>query len=127
MALEPKKQDRSYQFGRLLAVLEKIERDTFDEDEKREPNAIRLMTAFIQRPSQTAAQLMPHLKTAYYPQLKGWGRVNFDRILGQIIEMLSSFPENEQNRPLRESYLMGYYLQKNEMYKSKSEKDGTEE
>ena len=35
MALEPEKKDRSYQYGRLLAVLEKAERDTFDTDEKK--------------------------------------------------------------------------------------------
>ena len=42
MALEPEKQDRSYQYGRLLAVLEKAERDTYSSDETREPNAIRM-------------------------------------------------------------------------------------
>ena len=43
MALEPGKQDRSYQFGRLLAVMEKVERDTYTDNENREPNAIRQM------------------------------------------------------------------------------------
>lgn len=127
MALEPEKQDRSYQFGRLLAVLEKIERDTFDKDENRETNAVRRMNAFTQKPFQTAAQLITHLKSAYYPQLEAWERIKFDRILGQIMEILSCFPENEQNRPLRESYLMGYYLQKNEMYRANVEKNKTEE
>lgn len=127
MALEPEKRDRSYQFGRLLAVLEKIERDTFEKDEKRESNAIRRMTPFTQKPFQTGSQLITHLKSAYYPQLSAGARINFERILGQIMEILSCFPENELNRPLKETYLMGYYLQKNEMYKSKAEKNETEE
>ena len=33
MALEPEKKDLSYQYGRLLAVFEKIERDTYDNKE----------------------------------------------------------------------------------------------
>ena len=41
MALEPQKKDVSYQYGRLLAVFEKLERDTYDPNEQREPNAIR--------------------------------------------------------------------------------------
>ena len=36
MALEKEKKDRSYQYGRLLAVLEKAERDTYGVDEDRE-------------------------------------------------------------------------------------------
>ena len=37
-------------FGRLLAVMEKIERDTYDKDEMREPNAIRMQAVFCERP-----------------------------------------------------------------------------
>ena len=36
MMLDPKKKDLSYQFGRLLAVLEKAERDTYEDKETRE-------------------------------------------------------------------------------------------
>ena len=36
MSLDKEKKDRSYQFGRLLAVMEKVERDTYtDEAESR--------------------------------------------------------------------------------------------
>ena len=50
MALEPEKKDISYQYGRLLAVFEKIERDTYDKNEGREPNAIRMQSVFANRP-----------------------------------------------------------------------------
>lgn len=50
MELDKSRADRSYQYGRLLAVLEKVERDTYDKDESREPNAIRLQTMFRRRP-----------------------------------------------------------------------------
>lgn len=45
MSLDKEKKDRSYQFGRLLAVMEKVERDTYT-DEGREPNAIRMQSVF---------------------------------------------------------------------------------
>ena len=50
MEFDPNKDDLSFQFGRLLAVMEKVERDTYDGDETREPNAIRLQSIYCQRP-----------------------------------------------------------------------------
>lgn len=119
MALEPQKQDRSYQYGRLLAVLEKAERDTYDGDEKREPNAIRMQSYFSQRPQQTAKTVWEQVKKAYYPQLRPTSRMYYERIIGEIMEMLSQFPAEELNRPLSETYLLGYYLQRNNLYQKK--------
>ena len=119
MALEPQKQDRSYQYGRLLAVLEKAERDTYDGDEKREPNAIRMQSYFSQRPQQTAQTVWEQVKKAYYPQLRPTSRMYYERIIGEIMEMLSQFPAEELNRPLSETYLLGYYLQRNNLYQKK--------
>ena len=62
MALEPEKQDRSYQYGRLLAVLEKAERDTYSSDETREPNAIRMQPVFSQRPQYASRILWEQIK-----------------------------------------------------------------
>lgn len=70
MALEPGKQDRSYQFGRLLAVMEKVERDTYTDNENREPNAIRQMSVFCRRPMHVAANLEKQLEQAYLPRLR---------------------------------------------------------
>ena len=122
MALEPQKQDRSYQYGRLLAVLEKVERDTYDSDEKREPNAIRMQTYFSQRPQQTTKIVWEQVKKAYYPQLRPASRMYYERITGEIMEMLSQFPAEELNRPLSETYLLGYYLQRNQLYQKKEKK-----
>ena len=127
MALEPSKADRSYQYGRLLAVLEKAERDTYDRDEKREPNAIRMQAYFSQRPQQAAKVVWEQVKKAYYPHLKPSSRMYYERILGEIMEVLSQFSAEELNRPLGETYLLGYYLQRNALYqrkeKSQEEKD----
>ena len=124
MALEPEKKDRSYQFGRLMAIMEKIERDTYDGDEKRETNIIRRQMAFTARPYATAASVIAHLKTAYYPQLSLAARNYYEKQIEEIMELLSADMET-LNKPLADTYLLGYYLQKKELYTSK--KDKTEE
>jgi CRISPR-associated protein Csd1 len=126
MSLEPNKHDRSYQFGRLLAVLEKAERDTYQADESREPNAIRRLPIFTQRPMTTFSQLCTHIKTAYLPRLTPASRAFYEKIIGEIVEQLSQSDE-DLNSSLSDTYLLGYYLQRNELYKSKKEKETEEQ
>ena len=126
MSLEPRRHDRSYQFGRLLAVMEKIERDTFDTGEEREPNAMRLQSVFVQRPGYAAKIIMDQLKNGYYPRLRSGQRIYYDKLIGEIMEEIDSFGMNAYNKPLSETYLPGYYLQKNALYTKKEEKE-TEE
>lgn len=127
MALEPEKQDISYQYGRLLAVLEKIERDTYDREENREPNAMRMQSVFARRPQYASRTVWEQLKQAYYPRLKPSGRAFYDRLIGEIADRISGFPKAEQNRPLGDTYLLGYYLQRNELYRARTEEKKTEE
>lgn len=127
MALEPERKDRSYQFGRLLAVMEKVERDTYGSGESREPNAIRLQSMFCRQPMQTAANLEKQLERAYYPRLKPGSRNWYKNLSGQILEMISTYPEEEWNKPLDSTYLMGYYLQRTALYPKKTDNDMEEE
>jgi len=118
MALEPGKKDRSYQYGRLLAVLEKAEKDTFDQlgETERQTNAFRMLSAFSMRPHDTAKIIWEQVEKAYYPRLRASSRNYYDRLLGDIMDKLSQFPDEEQNRPLDSSYVMGYYLQQKDLY-----------
>lgn len=47
------------------------------------------------------------------------------------MEQIYAYPQPQWNAPLSETYLMGYYLQRNELYKSKkklnSEEDPSDE
>lgn len=126
MTLEPERKDRSYQFGRLLAVLEKAERDTYRSEEGREPNAIRQQPVFCQRPLYAANNIESQLERAYFPRLSPGSRMFYKKLIGQIMENISQFPEEQWNQPLKETYLMGYYLQRNALYTAK-DKDNTEE
>lgn len=127
MALEPERKDRSYQWGRMLAVMEKIERDTYDSSEGRESNAIRMQSVFVQRPGYAARIIMDQLKSAYYPRLSKGTRIYYDRLIGEIMEQLSLYPPEMYNKPLTEMYLPGYYLQKNAFYTKKNAMETEEE
>lgn len=121
MSLEKDKKDRSYQYGRLLAILEKTERDAFDSNETREPNAVRLQAYYVQKPQTAAAQLITHIKTSCYQKLKPGTRVYYEKLIGEILDIISGFPEADLNKPLGETYIMGYYLQNNALYEKKEE------
>ena len=127
MSLEPEKKDISYQYGRLLAVFEKIERDTYDKDEQREPNAIRMQSVFAKRPRYASRILWEQMKKAYYPRLKPWNRVKYDRLIGEIIEQISNLPQAEHEEALKDTYLFGYYLQKKALYTSDKTENSQEE
>lgn len=127
MALEKDKNDISYQYGRLLAVLEKAERDTYASSESRDPNAIRMQSVFCIRPAQTAKTVIEQLKKAYLPRLSVGLRTYYDRMIGEIYEKISAYPETLWNAPLKETYIMGYYLQKNTLYTKNNEINTTED
>ena len=125
MALDEDKKDRSYQFGRLLAVMEKIEYDYYKyaSIESLDTNAIRMQQKFVQRPLYTVDKVMQKLKAAYLPRLSVGARIYYDGLIGEIMERLSEFSD-DLNKPLSETYLLGYYLQKNALYtKKRAEND----
>ena len=127
MALEENKRDRSYQFGRLLAIMEKIEKDTFGADENRETNAIRAQSFYVRRPQTAFAQLMTQLKTGYYPRLSPGTRAYYEKLIEGAVSIISEYSDEEIDKPLKETYLLGYYLQKNMLYTKKDKKYLNEE
>ena len=119
MSLEPDKKDRSYQYGRLLAVLEKAESDTYTQGEERDTNAIRMQSIFVQRPAYATKVIIEQLKNAYYPRLSSRKKVYYERIIGEIMQMISASGEDLYDKPLTETYVLGYYLQKNALWAKK--------
>lgn len=127
MALEPEKQDVSYQYGRLLAVFEKIERDTYGPDETREPNAIRMQSVFSKRPQYASRILWEQLKKAYYPKLKPGARIRYDRLIGEIVAQISDCSQGTREEPLKDTYFIGYYLQRTALYTSQNNTENKQE
>lgn len=123
MSLDQDKKDRSYQYGRLLAVLEKIEKDTYSKDEKRETNAIRMQSVFVKRPAYASKIIIEQLNNSYFTKLrrdKPGLSVKYDKMIGQIMNILSEY-EEDYNKPLTETYLLGYYLQRNAFYEKNNQ------
>lgn len=126
MSLESDRKDRSYQYGRLIAILEKIEKDTYKRGEERESNIIRRLSTFIKTPLKVSADIMTQLKSAYYPQLSSPSRTFYDKLIGEIMEIIDQL--GDKDKPLSETYIIGYYLQQKELYKSnKNNTNNTEE
>lgn len=112
--------DRSYLFGRLLAVLEKVERAAYDRGESREPNAIRLQSAYVNHPLKTWMILEDVLKP-YYQKLKSGSREYYKNIISEITGLLKEEDQSVLNQGLKETYLLGYYLQRAELNKKKDD------
>ncbi len=117
MKLDPENRDRSYLFGRLLAIYERVELATYD-NEDREPNAIRLQSAYVNHPMQTW-KILNDLLTPYFQKLKPGPREHYRRMISEITELLLEVDERKLNQGLQESYLLGYYLQRAELNKKK--------
>lgn len=128
MEFDPNQPDRSFQFGCLLAILEKVERDTYDKEEQREPNAIRLMSMYCRRPMATFDTIHKQLDSAYFPRLNPTFRANYRNRIGEIMATIHNIsPERDWNAPLKETYLMGYYLQRKALYTKRTDSEGNPE
>lgn len=127
LALEPERKDRSYQYGRLLAILEKAEQDAYDKTETRMTNAIRLQPMYVRQPMHTFNIIMDQLKKAYYPRLHPGIRSRYERLIGDILYIISECPQEHGSGALSDSYLLGYYLQKKELYTKQNNKEKEEE
>ncbi|KPH71171.1 type I-C CRISPR-associated protein Cas8c/Csd1 [Oceanobacillus caeni] len=115
VALDKTITDRSYLFGRLLAVADVLERGALGKEETRATNAIRYMNSFSQKPSRTWMTLQASLQPY---QAKLGTKANY---LSRIIDEISGqfAVEDFNNKPLTEKYLLGFYSQRRELYKKK--------
>lgn len=125
MKLDLNNPDRSYLFGRLLAIYDYAERCTYESSNERDTNAIRLQSAFVNHPMQTW-MVLREVITPYYKKLGSRRSGYFESMISKIVEMIESVDETELNKRLKETYLLGYYLQRAEFYKEKEEKQEVE-
>ena len=121
MELEQERKDISYQFGRLLAVYEKIEKDALNSDDQRETNAMRMQSVFCKKPMHYANELEKQMQRAYYSRLSSGQIVYYKKLIGQIMSEINNFADTEWNKSLKDTYLMGYYLQRRALYTKKEE------
>lgn len=126
--------DRSFQFGRLLAVMERAEQYYYwrtgesgqDTSTQRETNAIRMLGVYVQRPFATFGAIDKKLRTAYLPRISPGQKGQYLKLAGEIVAALHELGDKDLNKPLSDKYLLGYYLQRDAM-KSKNKTDDNEE
>lgn len=121
LELNKNSDDRSYNLGRLLAVLDQVERCTYKRDEDRMSNAIRLQSVYVNRPWTTYMNIEGRL-IPYYKALRPGSREYYRNLISEIIQLLPTDETTELNRPLEASYLLGFYLQRSEFHKSTENK-----
>ncbi len=128
MAWELDKRDRSFQYGRLLAVMDRAEQDYYYKtQEKRQTNAIKFMNEFRLRPFSVYERVNRHLHQAYLNRVEPWQADRYERLTGEIVEIIREFPEDELNKPLSDLYLMGYDLQRNAFFEKNETSEEKEE
>lgn len=127
MSWELNTPDRSFQYGRLLAAMNQLEQDYYYKaNEDRLTNALKYMSAFRLHPHHVYEQVNRQLTQAYLGRVTPYQRKRYEMLTGEIWEILRKFPESELFKPLEDTYLLGFDLQRNEFYKS-NKKESTEE
>jgi len=126
LELDKSNTDRSYLFGRLLAIADKIESHArylqgANDTEKRPTNAVRYMSAFSTKPLRTWKVVYGQLNP-YIQRLNG-----ADWYQQQIDEVMALFaPDALTDAPLDGKYLLGYSLQRLAFKKDKQEDENNE-
>ncbi len=110
MGVDNSQLNRSYLYGRLLAVAQEIESwALYESDAKRETTAERMMHQFSKTPYKTWANIRKNLS----PYLKRLGdkAEGLDDLLNQISDLLS-FEDYTSTEPLEDVWLLGYSSQR---------------
>lgn len=115
--------DRSFLYGRLLAIADRIEFTTYDPKDKgkRVTNAKRYMNVFSQRPFSTwkniEERIQPYLQRQKYKKY-------YEDILDEVMSMFAPQDFKKDNK-LDGLYLLGFHKQSYEFRKKKVEEDIT--
>lgn len=111
--------DRSYSFGRLLAIADVIEEGVLQKSENnkgRITNAKRYMSSFAQRPLDTwkiiYTNLQPYLRKSDYS-------FKASKLIDDILASLDA-EDKHLNDPLNGKFLIGYSQQRNNWYQKKT-------
>ncbi|UQZ85489.1 CRISPR-associated protein (Cas_Csd1) [Paenibacillus konkukensis] len=121
VALDTENNDRSYLFGRLLAVADVLERRALGE-ETRSSNAIRYMNSFSMHPERTWMTIQKSLQP--YQARLGTKGIYLSKLIDEIASMFTT--EDFNNKALTGKYLLGFYSQRHELWKKNKTEDAAE-
>lgn len=120
LALDENRPDRSYLFGRLLAVADQIERWALA-GEDRETNAMRYMNAFSKKPVETwrviSERLLPYQKRL------GKKAAKLDELITGITDKFEPGEyDKKPEEPLTGAYLLGFHSQRQVFLNERAER-----
>lgn len=136
--LEDNKENRDVLFGRIMAVLEKVQlraywrkysRENAHLDKKpryeyRDTHIVKSWSEFLDMPALMMAEVQQNLLT-YWSELPNWEIVYFERKIEELMLLLNACG-GFHNQPLQEMYLAGYVEQRALMraeYENNSDKN----
>lgn len=118
MSLDVENTNRSYLFGRLLAISEYLEGTMIGWS--RETNAERAMQNMYQSPATTWKQLQLKLRPYFHKKAEYKGlQIKCKKMIDEIIETLDI--DGFTNKPLSPEFLVGYSTQKRDFFKKVTE------
>ena len=119
MGLDPNNTNVAYRIGRLFAVLEKIQ-----EEANPGINAT-IRDRYYGAASSSPITVFPRLlslKNSHLKKLNAGKKIYFERMIGKVIEEISSFPTNLALND-QAHFAVGYYHQRQDFFTKKSEKE----
>lgn len=125
MALDHSNDDRSYLFGRLLALADILERRVLrEQDVNRATNALRYMNSFARYPERTWKTIQASLQP--YQVRLGARSTDISKVMDEVLSKFNF--EQFNNEPLSGKFLLGFSSQRHDWYqRSKTEEDKQEE
>ncbi len=127
MALDKSLSDRSYLFGRLLAIADTVEKRTYDKstlDSGRQTNAMRLMNAFAKKPFTSWTSIELKIQP-YFKRLKTGSRNYFQNELNQVMGLFNH-DDFSSNKALEGTFLIGFHNQLEEFNNNKQQEEECE-
>lgn len=105
--------DRSFQFGRLLAVLNKTEQDFLRKKKiERQTSALDSLSSFKCRPLKTYEAVNRKLMRSYLNRCDEVARNTYHKYTTEIMALIAKCSdESTINKPLDATYIIGYELQ----------------
>lgn len=131
--LDRKEIDRSYLFGRLLALYERLEKLTYDTDNERVTNAEKLWTSYVNKPVTMNLRLRNLIRPYEDKLLNNESKRGiYFKIKKDIREVTNLISENydyklkETNKPLTSGFIFGYEAQMADLFTKKDNKESLE-
>lgn len=119
MELDPTNKNVSYGIGRLFAVLEKIQ-----EEANPGINAT-IRDRYYGAASSSPVTVFPRLlslKNSHLKKLNPGRKIYFERLIGEVVSELTSFPTNLSLNE-QANFAIGYYHQRQDFFTKKPEKE----